>query len=52
MQNKITDEYLSIAAKIFLFDGIPGNERLKNIYECSPCLRMFKSGEPISSPNE
>ena len=52
MQNKITDEYLSIAAKIFLFDGIPGNERLKNIYECSPCLRMFKSGELISSPNE
>lgn len=52
MQNKVTDEYLSIAAKIFLFDGIPGNERLKNIYECSPCLRMFKSGELISSPNE
>ncbi len=52
MQNKISDEYLSIASKIFLFDGIPESERLKNIYECSPCLRLFKSGDLISSPNE
>lgn len=52
MQSKISKEYLSIASKIFLFDGISEGEKLKNIYECSPCLRLFKTGELICSPGE
>lgn len=52
MQSKISKEYLSIASKIFLFDGISEGEKLKKIYECSPCLRLFKTGELICSPGE